>query len=162
MCGSDVPWVAVGAFDTLMGKLEGVKRLARDRVIARCPAHEDRRPSLSVREANDGRVLIHCFAGCGAEEIVSAVGLELGDLFPPDDAFVPDKYSRTLTTKKVRKRVPASDALRMLDVEALELLHAARRIRREGRVDDRAMADLDLTCERIGLLVGDWLAQEWR
>lgn len=51
---------------------------------ARCPAHEDRSPSLSIREADDGRVLIHCHAGCEPADIVESVGLTLGDLFPDD------------------------------------------------------------------------------
>ena len=49
--------------------------------MARCPAHEDRRASLSIGEGDDGRVLIKCFAGCAFEDIVRAVGLEPRDLF---------------------------------------------------------------------------------
>ncbi len=48
---------------------------------ARCPAHEDRTPSLTIAEGDDGRTLMHCHAGCTAEEIVGAVGLTLRDLF---------------------------------------------------------------------------------
>lgn len=48
---------------------------------ARCPAHQDRNPSLSVKEGDDGRVLLHCHAGCDSAEIVGAVGLRLADLF---------------------------------------------------------------------------------
>lgn len=51
--------------------------------IARCPAHDDRDPSLSISEGDDGRVLVHCFAGCDPEAIVGAVGLSLQDLMPP-------------------------------------------------------------------------------
>lgn len=47
---------------------------------ARCPAHEDRRPSLAVSETED-RVLIHCRAGCTTEAVCSALGLTLADLF---------------------------------------------------------------------------------
>ena len=48
---------------------------------AQCPAHEDRTPSLSVREGSDGRALVHCFAGCETQEILRALGLEFRDLF---------------------------------------------------------------------------------
>lgn len=48
-----------------------------------CPAHEDRSPSLSVSEGDDGRVLVKCFAGCSSEEICAALGLTLADLFEP-------------------------------------------------------------------------------
>ena len=48
---------------------------------ARCPAHEDRTPSLTISEGDDGRTLVHCHAGCTTEDIVAAVGLTLRDLF---------------------------------------------------------------------------------
>lgn len=51
---------------------------------ARCPAHQDDSPSLYVREGEDGRILIKCHAGCAAGAIVSAMGLRLSDLMPPE------------------------------------------------------------------------------
>jgi hypothetical protein len=48
-----------------------------------CPAHDDRRPSLSISEADDGTVLLKCHAGCDTKAIVEKLGLELRDLFPP-------------------------------------------------------------------------------
>lgn len=66
--------------DGLLARLDGVRQSGPDRWIARCPAHDDRDPSLSVRDAGD-RVLIRCHAGCPAEAVVSALGLELRDLF---------------------------------------------------------------------------------
>ena len=49
---------------------------------ARCPAHDDRKASLSVSETNDGIVLLKCHAGCDTDQIVEALGLTLRDLFP--------------------------------------------------------------------------------
>ena len=49
---------------------------------ARCPAHEDRTPSLSLKEGDDGRVVLHCFAGCPAKAIMASMGLTMRDLFP--------------------------------------------------------------------------------
>lgn len=70
--------------ETLLSRLDKVRRTGQDRWIACCPAHGDKRPSLAVRELDDGRVLIHCFSGgCSVHDIVAAVGLELSDLFPP-------------------------------------------------------------------------------
>jgi len=51
--------------------------------MARCPVHDDKNPSLSITEGDDGRVLLKCFAGCSTEEIVKALGLTMSDLFPP-------------------------------------------------------------------------------
>jgi hypothetical protein len=53
------------------------------RCTARCPAHEDRDPSLSVAEGVDGRALVYCHAGCPPERVVAALGLSWSDLFPP-------------------------------------------------------------------------------
>jgi hypothetical protein len=50
--------------------------------IAKCPAHDDRTPSLSINEGRDGRMLLKCFAGCTFDQIVSAAGLTTEDLFP--------------------------------------------------------------------------------
>lgn len=47
-----------------------------------CPHHEDNGPSLAVDELGDGRILIHCFAGCSSTNVLSAIGLSLTDLFP--------------------------------------------------------------------------------
>lgn len=58
-----------------------VKRAGEGRWKAKCPAHGDRTPSLSVTRGTGGKVLLHCFAGCSAESIVSALGLEMGVLF---------------------------------------------------------------------------------
>jgi AAA domain/Toprim domain len=52
---------------------------------ARCPAHEDQKASLSVNRGADGRVLLRCFAGCDHTAIAKAVGLNVSDLFVPDD-----------------------------------------------------------------------------
>ena len=68
--------------DLVLSKLQGVKREGAG-FEARCPAHEDQTPSLSVTEGDDGRVLLCCHAGCSTEAILLAAGLEMRDLFPP-------------------------------------------------------------------------------
>lgn len=45
----------------------------RGKAVVCCPAHNDRAPSLSIRELDDGRALLHCFAGCAYPEILAAV-----------------------------------------------------------------------------------------
>ena len=69
--------------NALLSRLHFVKRTGAARWIAKCPAHDDKSPSLSIRELDDERVLIHDFAGCSVEEVLSAVGLTFDDLFPP-------------------------------------------------------------------------------
>ncbi|HZT72897.1 MAG TPA: hypothetical protein VE996_04530 [Terriglobales bacterium] len=55
------------------------------RWIARCPAHDDRSPSLSIREGREGRVVIHCFGGCASAAVLAAAGISWRDMLgaPP-------------------------------------------------------------------------------
>lgn len=64
----------------LVGRLEGVKRSGKG-WTARCPSHDDRRASLSVANGRDGRVLVHCFAGCSVADIATALGVSVRGLF---------------------------------------------------------------------------------
>src|SRR2546430_7447609 len=66
--------------EAIIAMLSGVRSAGTDRWTARCPAHEDHSPSLTIRQTDD-RVLIHCWAGCSAADICWALGLELADLF---------------------------------------------------------------------------------
>jgi len=52
--------------------------------VARCPAHDDRTPSLYIREGDDGRALVLDRAGCETETVLRVVGLTLRDLMPDD------------------------------------------------------------------------------
>ncbi len=52
--------------------------------MAKCPAHDDHNPSLSIKQGNDGRTLLHCFAGCRVEDICAAIGITTADLFDGD------------------------------------------------------------------------------
>lgn len=105
--------------DHLLELLEGVKRTGQDRWLAKCPAHGDRTASLSIREVDDGRVLVHCFAGCSAHEVVGAVGLEITDLFPP-------RPDHDKPGKPVRQAFSAADALRCLSFEGMVIAAAGR------------------------------------
>ena len=41
--------------------------------MARCPAHEDTNPSLSIRLDDSGKVLVHCHAGCQQQNVIDAL-----------------------------------------------------------------------------------------
>lgn len=99
-----------GTAGVLLSRCEGVRATGDCRWVARCPGHEDRRPSLSVREISDGRVLVHCFAGCSVCQVVAAVGLELSDLFPPRDPG---------HCRPIRRPWSAAQLLHLLDREAI-------------------------------------------
>jgi len=103
--------------DTLLSRLERVRKAGAGRWTCRCPAHDDKGPSLSVRELDDGRVLLHCFAGCDAQSVLDAVGLTFDDLFP--ERIGGDHM------KRERRPFNAADVLRCLSLEALVILQYA-------------------------------------
>ena len=94
----------------LIERLQGVRSTGPNRWLARCPAHDDRRPSLTIRLTDDGLCLLHCFAGCETADIVAAIGLELGDLFPPTN-----RHHRS----REHRPFPALDVLRAVSHEVL-------------------------------------------
>lgn len=67
----------------VLARLEGVRPVGENQHEARCPNHDDRTASLSVTSGDDGRVLLHCHAGCPVDAVVSSAGLTLKDLFRP-------------------------------------------------------------------------------
>jgi hypothetical protein len=67
--------------EKVLSRLPG-HRTVGDGFKACCPSHEDRNPSLSIREADDGTVLLKCFGGCSTPRIVSDLELNMTDLFP--------------------------------------------------------------------------------
>ena len=65
-----------------LGYFEKSYRSGKDEYQCLCPAHNDRTASLSIKNLSDGRILIHCFAGCAANDILEAVGLTFDDIVP--------------------------------------------------------------------------------
>jgi hypothetical protein len=121
----------MSSVSVLLDRLEKVRQTAPDKWQARCPAHEDRSPSLSVREADDGTILLKCWTGCGAAEVVGAVGLELRDLFP-------ERAPEPNVAKGRRRRSPwvPRDALQALATDALFVSICAEDMAKGQALDD--------------------------
>lgn len=126
--------------DKLLPRLDKVRRGKPDRWHACCPAHDDHNPSLSITKTSDGTLLLKCWAGCTAAEIVTTVGLTLKDLFPncvgrhprrgPSQQAI--QFERVLA-ECGRQQIEAGTTLSVSDRERLEL--ARRRLAKlEGRV----------------------------
>ena len=94
------------SIENLISRLDKVKG-RNGHWTACCPAHDDRGPSLAIKPTEDGRILLHCFAGCDVHSIVTAVGMDLTDLFPPRDAG----------SAPVKPAFYASDLLRIIAFE---------------------------------------------
>lgn len=92
----------------------------------RCPAHDDREPSLSIREV-DGKVLVHCHAGCDQQTVVDA--LRSRGLWPESNLTPHQKrhFARQRRQDQVDMQ-PArlfGDATAILAEECLETLDVA-------------------------------------
>lgn len=125
----------------LLARLEGVRQTGPGRWIARCPSHDDKSPSLSIRELDDGRVLVHDFAGCTFDEIIGAVGIEAHDLFPPRVAA--DHI------KGERRPFPASDVLEAIADETFYVAFMAATMAQGHVLTAVDKALLDRSYDRI-------------
>lgn len=109
--------------------LEGLEAVTRSGggFKARCPAHDDHNPSLSVRQGKDGRAFVKCFAGCEKEDILKALELEAEDLLPENTNEGPD-------TKKRLKKEEADQQLadRGITQEAREEFGITTDVRRQA------------------------------
>jgi len=126
--------------DDLLHRLERVKQTGPDRWTARCPAHNDKGPSLAIRETDDGRVLIHCFAGCDTHSILAAVGLDMTALFPERP---------TSHGKPTRRPFPATDVLRCLSAEVNVIAIGAAMLERGELVTGSDLERFYLACRRV-------------
>ena len=127
--------------ETLLLRLSKVRKASRDRWQACCPAHEDKGPSLAIRELDDGRVLIHCFAGCSPVEILDAIGLRMDDLFPPRPA--------DHRCKRERRAFPASDVLQCLAYESVLIYQFALLLSRGEPLTENAKQRLLVAVSRF-------------
>jgi hypothetical protein len=171
--------------DKVLQGLEGVRRNGSG-FKARCPGHEDREPSLSVQEGDDGRILLKCFAGCSTETVVEAMGLRMADLFPesPNGSGrkkkiaatydYPDADGRSLfqtvryEPKDFRQRRPDGRGGWAWNLKGIEpVLYRLPEVLRavesdetvfvgEGEKDANRLADLGLTATTNPLGAGKW------
>jgi hypothetical protein len=66
----------------ILSRLQAVSETGPGQWTARCPAHDDDNPSLSISQTGEGRTLFFCHAGCKTEAICTKLNLKLADLFP--------------------------------------------------------------------------------
>lgn len=116
----------------------------RHKWVARCPAHEDRSPSLSITEGRDGRVLVHCFGGCRPEAILEAIGLTFADLRPTATPL----SERAQPAREREQYVKAAQERKQKERAIVD------RIRRLEAIEEALMDKL--ICTRIGEEQTSW------
>ena len=125
----------------LIAKLDRVKEKRSGNWVACCPAHKDKHPSMTIAELSDGRVLVHCFAGCSVEEILNSVGLDFDALYP--EKAVGERMP------PIRRPFNAHDVLECLAEEALLVSVAASGLRNGMPLTDTDHDRLWTACERL-------------
>ena len=118
-----------------LNRLDKVKKLAPDRWVACCPAHQDKHPSMNIKECSDGTILVICRTGCSTYDIMQSVGLELKDLFrqdfEPKQAFPAADVLEAIRHEVIIVGITANDMFNNRDIKAgdwLRLKQASRRI----------------------------------
>lgn len=114
--------------ETLISALDGVRKTGPGKWRAICPAHGGKnKQALVVTEADDGRVLMHCFAGCSVPEVLGACGVPMDELFPP---------SEIVGAKPVRRPYNSVDILRSVAFEAVVVLLIANDLKAVKGISD--------------------------
>ena len=130
------------SIDALISRLDGVKETGLGKYLSRCPSHDDRSPSLAISEGDGGRVLLHCFAGCKTESVLSAVGLTFSDVMP-------ERIGQDHAYKPLRNRISARDALSTLDHESLVVAIIGADFLEHKAIDGDTWGRLGVAVQRI-------------
>ena len=96
----------------MFANLVNARCIGTGRWKACCPAHDDRSPSLSIREGDGGRVLVHCHAGCSLSSILAALKLGKCDLFagpPPSPERLAAMQAGRIAAERQRRATRAAE-----------------------------------------------------
>lgn len=136
----------------LLARLDKVEKLTPGSHAARyracCPAHADTSPSLSVTETQNGTILLKCWAGCSAHEIVGALGMTMSDLFPKTEQH---------HVRGNRRAFNASDAIATVARDALVVACAAAKLRSGEQLSTEDMDALVKAAGRCGRIAEEVL-----
>ena len=134
---------ASSPINRLLSRLEGVRETAPDQYAAKCPAHDDGSPSLSIRDLGD-RALVHCFAGCETDDVMGAMGLTLSDLYVQRETHGP---------LPIRERWNARAMLRELSDESVVVLIAGNDMLQNKPLPPDDYKRLRVAVDRIARIV---------
>ena len=148
--------------ERLLARLKRVKTAGAEQWMAECPTHNDGTQSLSIKAGKDGRVLVNCHAKCPTAGILSAVGLTMSDLFPPDSKPAAKSVAPTTTrTLSMVKSYDYTDASGRLLFQACRFLDSSTgkktfRQRRQNATGgwDYSLGDVEPVLYRLPDVIG--------
>lgn len=141
-CGSN----STAPFERVLARLEGVQKSGRG-WRAMCPACGGKSRKVSITEAENGATLLHAFCGCPPAEVLGAVGLEIGDLFP--ERLRPMNEAERRDARQRARESGWRAALDVLQLESAVVEVAASELHRLCAIDEVDRARLALACTRI-------------
>lgn len=126
--------------ETLLSRLNKVRRHGNGKYMAQCPCHADKTASLSITDNGGDMVLINCFAGCDPYSILQSVGLDWQDVLPE---------SVTGHHKPVKQIIYASEALKLIQHEARIVLVCAYDLKKNKPLQPDEIARLEKSMQLI-------------
>jgi hypothetical protein len=139
--------------ELLLNQLEGVRPSGGKGSYAwtcKCPAHDDKSPSLSVKAQSDGVILIHCFGGCDPLSVLHAVGLTFEDLYPERLDWLGDAEGK----KRVKRPFSLSEAFEAVRYEALLVAECAKVVAKGEVLEPETIEVLTAAANKIELAWG--------
>lgn len=100
----------------ILSRLDGVQKRPSGGYLARCPAHDDNDPSLSIERGTSQPVVLHCFSGCAPERVVRALGMSWNDLCE-DVGHMPETSRKVAKAADVVPPEPAGAEKSLLEIE---------------------------------------------
>jgi hypothetical protein len=115
--------------EALLSRLDKCREVGAGRWLSRCPSHQDKTPSLSIKQLENGKVLIHCFAGCGAIDVLDSLNLNWGDLFPDEWTPIrPPRWAALDAAVVIVARDNIHRGLKLSDKDMKRYREASRRL----------------------------------
>lgn len=131
--------------EPLLQRLEHVQRQGNG-YRARCPACGGQSRKLAITE-RDGRVLVHCFAGCPADDVLGAVGLRWADLHPP--RHWPQSREERERARLAMREAGTASAVEVLALEGAVIEAAGRQLQCWQYLSAEDDARLTAAVERV-------------
>lgn len=126
----------ISPIENLLSRLDKVREMGKPgQWMARCPAHDDRTPSLSISLRSES-IAVYCFAGCSTEDVLDSIGLTFTDLYGKEAA----NYQAAIANKgrKFTRHLKPSD----IDLMVLKLAEADLEAGRTLSIEDHARVAL--------------------
>lgn len=127
--------------EKLLDRLSKVKKTGPGQWVACCPSHDDRTPSLAIRETDEGLVLLHCFGGCEVESVLGAVGMSFDELYPEKSPGNKRRLARPWSS---------ADVLRLIGKESLIVAATAKTLTQRAL----SQAEIDRVMQSAMLIQG--------